>query len=204
MPWSSFDIYHALSQPGGDLAAARQELAACGHPNGFSTNVAYRSDSTAETAAASALRAGLARVGISVTLHGYPTGSYVTAGADSPAYVHSHDLGLDFGDWLADWPDAWGWFDNTADGDAILPTGNVNIAELNDPIVNGDLAAMQRTTSASARNAYATKINLQVMNDAVMLPAVYTKVLLYRSPGLTNIYVSQHFGMYNYAVLGRS
>jgi peptide/nickel transport system substrate-binding protein len=51
---------------------------------------------------------------------------------------------------------------------------------------------------------YSTKINLQVMNDAVILPAVYSKVLLYRSPGLSNIYVSQYFGMYNYAVLGRS
>jgi hypothetical protein len=140
--------------------------------------------------------------------------TYFTAQAGSPAYVHSHDLGLDFGDWLADWPDAWGWFDSIVDGDAILPTANINIAELNDPVVNGDLAAMQQTTSASARNGYATKINLQVMNDAVILPAVYSdavilpavysKVLLYRSPGLSNIYVSQYFGMYNYAVLGRS
>jgi len=63
---------------------------------------------------------------------------------------------------------------------------------------------MQQTTDASGRNAYANKIDLQVMKDAVILPAVYSKALLYRSPGLTNIYVSPYFGMYNYAVLGRS
>jgi ABC-type transport system substrate-binding protein len=37
--YKSFDRYDALSQPGGDLAAARQQLAACGHPNGFSTSL---------------------------------------------------------------------------------------------------------------------------------------------------------------------
>jgi peptide/nickel transport system substrate-binding protein len=202
--YRSFDLYHALTEPGGDLAAARAQLTACGHPNGFSTNLAYRSDSGTEAAAAGALRIALARAGISVTLHGYSTGNYFLSTAGSPAYVHSHDLGLDFGDWLADWPDAWGWFDSIVNGNAIFPTGNVNIAELNDPVVNGDLAAMQQTTDASARNAYANKIDVQVMNDAVILPVVYSKALLYRSPGLTNIYVSQYFGMYNYAVLGRT
>ena len=68
----------------------------------------------------------------------------------------------------------------------------------------GRLVAVKVIRSVSARNGYATKINLQVMNDAVILPAVYSKVLLYRSPRLSNIYVSQYFGMYNYAVLGRS
>ena len=35
-----------------------------------------------------------------------------------------------------------------------------------------------------------------------MLPAVYSKSLLYRSPALTNIYVQKAYGMYNYEVLG--
>src|SRR5256885_9916529 len=34
----------ALSKPGGDIAAAKQQLAMCGHPNGFTTNIAFRSD----------------------------------------------------------------------------------------------------------------------------------------------------------------
>jgi len=40
------------------------------------------------------------------------------------------------------------------------------------------------------------------MKDAVILPEVYAKSLLYRSPQLTNVYVQQYYGMYNYAVLG--
>jgi hypothetical protein len=31
---------------------------------------------------------------------------------------------------------------------------------------------------------------------------VYAKALLYRPPSLTNVYVQNYYGMYNYAVLG--
>ena len=40
--YKSFDLYEALSKPAGDLTAAKQQLALCGQPNGFSTNLAYR------------------------------------------------------------------------------------------------------------------------------------------------------------------
>jgi hypothetical protein len=36
------------------------------------------------------------------------------------------------------------------------------------------------------------------MQDAVMLPAVYSKALLYRAPNLTNVYVQTYYGMYDY------
>jgi peptide/nickel transport system substrate-binding protein len=42
------------------------------------------------------------------------------------------------------------------------------------------------------------------MKDAVILPMVYQKVLLYRPPTLTNVYVQAYYGMYNYAVMGVS
>jgi peptide/nickel transport system substrate-binding protein len=43
---------------------------------------------------------------------------------------------------------------------------------------------------------------MQVMRDAAILPNVFAKALLYRSPKLTNVYVQSYYGMYNYAVLG--
>ena len=200
--FKSFDLYDALSKPGGDVAAAKQQLAACGHPNGFTTNIAYRSDRPKDVASSRALQSALATVGIKAGLKGRPIATYYTDFAGSPAYVHSHDLGLAAGAWGADWPDAWSWFNYLVSGNTIVPNGNTNISELNDPVVNSDLAAMQQETSDSARNAYANKIDMQVMKDAVILPAVYAKVLLYRSPELTNVYVQPYYGMYNYAVLG--
>ena len=201
--YKSFDYYNALSQPTGDLSAAKQQLAMCGQPNGFSTSMAYRSDRPTEVAAVTALQASLATAGIKVTLKGYPSGSYYTDFAGSPAYVHSHGLGLAAGGWGADWPNGFGFLDELVDGNTIAPTGNTNIAEENNPVVN-NLFTESSKLSGAARTAVWSQIDEQVMKDAVILPMVYQKVLLYRPSNLTNVYVQAYYGMYNYAVLGVS
>jgi peptide/nickel transport system substrate-binding protein len=199
--YKSFDLYEALSKPAGDLAAAKQQLALCGQPNGFSTNLAYRSDRPKETAAATAIQASLAQAGIKVTLKGFPSGSYYTDFAGSPAYVHSHDLGLDMGGWSADWPNGNGFLDELVNGNTIAPTGNTNISELNDPVIN-NLFAKSNTLTGAARTAIWSQIDMQVMKDAAVLPGVYARSLDYSSPDMTNAYIWDQFGMYNYSVLG--
>lgn len=200
--YQSFDLYNALSKPAGDIAAAKNQLKLCGQPNGFTTNIAYRSDRPREVASSQALQQALAAVGIHAGLKSSTAATYYSNFAGVPAYVHSHDLGILAGGWGADWPDAWGWFDEIANGNAVVPAGNTNISELNDPQVNNALAAMQTATSPSAKNAFANQIDMQVMKDAVILPAVYSKALLYRPSSLTNVYVQRYYGMYNYPVLG--
>jgi peptide/nickel transport system substrate-binding protein len=197
-----FDLYEATTKPGGDLAKAKEQLKACGQPNGFSTGIAYRSDRPKEVQAAQSLQAALAPAGIKLSLHGYPSGTYFSNFAGVPNYVHSHNLGIDMGGWAPDWPDGYGFFDFIAAGNTISPAGNTNIEELNDPVVNNDLAKMASTNDAATRNSYTAQIDMQVMKDAAILPEVYAKSLLYRSPNLTNVYVQPYYGMYNYAVLG--
>jgi peptide/nickel transport system substrate-binding protein len=200
--YSNFDLYHALSMPNGDIAAAKQQLKLCGHPNGFSVNLAYRSDRPRETAAAQALQASLSSVGIKGTLKGYPSSSYYGTFAGVPTYVHSHDLGLLDGGWGPDWPDAYGWGWALFDGKSIVTAGNTNIAEENDPKVNALFTQLEAASSPAKRNSISEQIDMQVMKDAVFLPAVYSKALLYRSPALTNLYVQKYYGMYNYPALG--
>jgi peptide/nickel transport system substrate-binding protein len=197
-----FDLYDALSKPHGDPAAAREQLKLCGQPNGFSTGIAYRRDRPKEVAAATALQQALSAVGIKTTLHGYPADTYYATFAGVPRYVHQHDLGIDFGGWAPDWPDGFAFFDFITAGDTIGAAGNTNIEELNNPAVNRDLNKMALATNAAARNSYTPQIDIQVMKDAGILPEVYAKSLLYRSPQLTNVYVQPYYGMYNYAVLG--
>jgi peptide/nickel transport system substrate-binding protein len=201
--YKSFDYYNALTQPNGDITAAKQQLAMCGQPNGFTTSLAYRSDRPTETAAVTALQASLAQVGIKVTLKGFPSGSYYTDFAGSPAYVHSHDLGMAAGGWGADWPNGFGFLDELVAGNTIAPTGNTNISELNDPVIN-NLFTESSKVSGAARTAIWSQIDEQAMKDAAILPMVYQKVVLYRPPNLTNVYVQAYYGMYNYAVMGVS
>jgi peptide/nickel transport system substrate-binding protein len=203
--YTSFDDYKALSEPGGDDTDAKAALAKCGQPNGFTIGAAYRSDRPAETQAAQALQAALAKVGITLQLHGYPSGTYYSDFAGSPNYVHTHDLGVDFGGWSPDWPDGYGQLDELVNGNTIEPSGNTNISEVNDPAINAlfTKASGASTTAAEAAADYG-QIDKLVMGDAVILPEVYATNLLYRSPDLTNVYTYAPYGMYNYAVLGTS
>jgi len=199
--YKSFDLYNALSKPTGDITSAKQQLALCGQPNGFSTNLSYRSDRPKETAAATAIQASLAQAGIKVTLKGYPSGSYYTNFAGAPAYVHSHDIGIAMGGWSADWPNGFGFLDELVAGNTIAPTGNTNISELNDPVIN-NLFTKSNALTGAARTAIWSQIDMQTMKDAAVLPMVYARTLDYRSPSLTNAYIWDQFGFYNYAVLG--
>jgi peptide/nickel transport system substrate-binding protein len=200
--YSKFDLYHALSMPGGDQAAAKEQLKLCGQPNGFSTNIAFRSDRPREVASSQALQASLNSVGIKTTLKGFTAANYYGTFAGVPNYVHSHDLGLLAGGWGPDWPDAYGWGWALFDGGSIVPAGNTNIGELNDPAINKLFTQLEAASSQAQRNSISGQIDLQVMKQAVMLPAVYSKALLYRNPSLTNVSVNRYYGMYNYGTLG--
>jgi peptide/nickel transport system substrate-binding protein len=200
--YSKFDLYNALSKPSGDTAAAKQQLQMCGQPNGFNLNIAYRSDRPREVSSSQALQASLASVGIKATLKGYTAANYYGTFAGVPNYVHTHDLGLLAGGWGPDWPDAYGWGWALFNSKAIVPAGNANIAELADPAVDSLFNQLEAATSASDRASLSQQIDKKVMQDAVMLPAVYAKSILYRPPNLTNVYVQPYYGMYDYSALG--
>jgi peptide/nickel transport system substrate-binding protein len=200
--YKKFDLYEATTKPHGDVAKAKQELKLCGQPNGFSTSMAYRSDRPKEKATATAEQQALSKVGIKLTLQGYPSGKYFTNFAGVPNFVHSHNLGLDVGGWAPDWPDGYGFLYYLTAGPAISPAGNTNIEELNDPKVNSLFDKAVKTTDAAARNAIWSQIDHEVMSQAVILPGVYAKSLLYRNPSLTNVFQQQYYAMYNYSTLG--
>jgi peptide/nickel transport system substrate-binding protein len=199
--YKKFDLYEATTQPSGDLTKAKAALKACGQPSGFTTGMAYRSDRPKEVQAAQALQSSLARVGIKLQLHGYPSGNYYSDFAGVPKYVHSHDLGIDIGGWAADWPNGNGMLDELVNGNTIVSAGNTNISELNDPVIN-NLFTKANSENGDARNAIWSQVDHQVMKDAAILPEVYAKSLIYRSPDLTNVYVQPQYGMYNYIALG--
>jgi ABC-type transport system substrate-binding protein len=201
--YKPFDLYHTLSQPGGDVVAARQQLILCGQPSGFSTNLAYRDDKAQETAAVTALQAALARVGIKVTLKGSSTDAYYASSAGATAYVHSHGIGIAAGVWQGDWPNGYGFLDSLSAGNAISSVYNTNISELNDAVIN-NLFMQSSSVTGAARTAIWSQVDEQILKDAAILPGIYQKTVLYRPPNLTNVYVQAYYGMYNYAVVGVS
>jgi peptide/nickel transport system substrate-binding protein len=185
-----------LANPAARAARVRTELQLCRRPGGFAVTIGYPAADPVQGQAASALAAGLRDVGITAALKGLP--GVVPAGyAAAAAYARAHSAGIVLGRLDQAWPSALGWLGQIA-GD---PSGT----GLRDPAVTRLLAAMSAPgIGTRAYSALAARAAAQVMTDALVLPEVYVRAVLYRSPGLTNVYVQPAYGTYNYAVLGAS
>ncbi|HYS38843.1 MAG TPA: ABC transporter substrate-binding protein [Pseudonocardiaceae bacterium] len=198
------DQYSFIAQPNGDVAKAKSELQKCGQPNGFSVNISARGDRPKEVSAAQGIQEALAGIGVKAQIQQYPSGSYFSTYAGVPNFVHQHDLGIIMGGWAADWPDGFGFLSQISDGRAIKAAGNSNLQEENNPQLNQLLDKATQSPDASARNKIYAQIDQILMSDAVILPEVYAKSLLYRNPNTTNVFVTEAYGMYDYTQIGKS
>ncbi len=197
----AIDLYNAASKPNGDVDSAKAELQKCGQPNGFTTHISYRVERPTEKAVAEELQQSLAKVGIKLIINGYPKGDYAKLYAGNLQYSKSHDLGLKVYGWAADWSDGYGFLEGIVDSRVIHAAGNTNLG-INLPAVDALLDKAFATNDVNARNTIWGDIDQTVMENAVALPGVWAKGLLYRPPTLTNVFVNNAFGEYDYTALG--
>jgi peptide/nickel transport system substrate-binding protein len=182
---------------------AKAELALCGKPNGFDTVIAVRNKGK-EPKTAEALQASLKAVGINASIQSFDASQYFRSVIGSPTNVHAKKFGLMMAGWGADWQTGYGYLQVLVDGNAILPSGNNNYSELNDPAIN-DLIKQARAEANATKAADLWKqINAKVMDSASLVPFVFDKALNYRNPRLTNCYVQNAFGMLDFQALGTS
>ncbi|MGD9528805.1 ABC transporter substrate-binding protein [Pseudonocardia sp.] len=196
----SYDPY-ATAGNAGDLDRAKQALAACGQPNGFTTGISYRAERPREKAVAEALQQSLARVGINLEIKPYPAGDYFKLYAGKPDFVKSNNLGILVYGWAADWPDGYGFLSQIVDSRVIRDAGNTNLGIV-DPKIDAMVDQALVTGDAAGREKIWAGIDKQVMDDAFVIPGIWAKGLLYRPPTLTNVFVTDGFSMYDYAAMG--
>ena len=201
--YKAMDLYGAKTNPTGDVAGAKAELAKCGQPNGFATNISYRAERPKEKATAESLQQSLARVGIQLTIKPYPTGDYFKLYAGKPDFAKTNKLGLMVYGWGADWPDGFGFLSQIVDSRVIHASGNTNLG-IKIPAVDAAIDKALSTTDATARNAIWGDIDQMVMQNANVLPGVWSKGLLFRPANLTNVFVNNAFGQYDYTAIGTS
>ena len=116
--------------------------------------------------------------------------------------MHSHDLGLAGGGWGADWPNGYGFLDELVNGNTIAPTGNTNISEINDPVINNLFTKSQH---AHRRGPDGDLVpDRRAGHEGRRHPArgVPEGRCCTGTPATTNVYVQAYYGMYNYAVMG--
>lgn len=199
--YKKFDLYPSKDNKG-DLDKAKDALQKCGQPNGFATNIAYRNERPKEKAAAESLQQSLGRVGIKLTLKGYAQGDYFSQFAGNPPFVVANKLGLSVNGWGADWNDGFGFLSQIVDSRVIRETGGSSNISVRIPEVDKLLDEAVNEQDTAKREQLWGDIDRRVMEEAVILPGVYAKSLLFRGKGLTNVFISPATSMYDYMALG--
>jgi peptide/nickel transport system substrate-binding protein len=196
------DVYAPGPDNKGDVEKAKAALTACGQPNGFATNIAYRAERPKEKATAEALQQSLQRVGIKLTLKPYATGDYFALYAGKPSFRNSNNLGLMTNGWAADWNDGFGFLSQIVDSRVIRETGGSSNLSVAIPEVDAMIDQAIAETDAAKREALWGQIDKRVMDEAVVLPGVWAAQVTLRGKGLTNVFVNEAFGQYDYTALG--
>ncbi|MEV6998405.1 ABC transporter substrate-binding protein [Streptomyces sp. NPDC093982] len=199
--YTKFDTYASEGHKG-NVAKAKEELKACGKPNGFNTILTARSDRPAEVAQATAVQASLKNIGINIEIKQFPSGKYFSNFAGVPSYVHDNKLGMLSMAWGADWPTGFGFLDQIINGAAIKPSGGNNLMELDDPKINKALTDAIANTDDAARTKAWGDIDKMVLDNASVVPVIYRKNLLLRPESAANVTVTQaYLGMYDYVLM---
>ncbi|TCO62902.1 peptide/nickel transport system substrate-binding protein [Actinocrispum wychmicini] len=197
----NLDRYPSGSDLRGDLDAARAELVAAGLGAGFDAVVGTQRGKF--HLVAEALAESVARIGIRLSIVDLPVAGYFTVGLGLPATVRHRSLGLAVTDWGADFPTAYGFLAPLVDGRHIKPHGgNWNLAEIDDPGINGLIDRTLYTTDQHERDVLWREVERRVMDLAVILPLVHDKTLHYRNPWVSNAFVHPAFGLYDVQAMG--
>lgn len=197
----SYDPYN-LKQGKPDVAKAKEELKACGKPDGFKTTIAVRNNKPAEIATAESMQASLKNVGIDAQIDPYD-GAQSAGIVGAPKNVKSKNYGIIIFGWGSDFPSGQGFLQPVADSRFILPNGNQNYPEINDPSIDKIFDQGIAELDPEKAGKIYQEANKKVMEGAWYLPFTFEKNIIWRSSRLTNAFTADSWnGRYDYGSLG--
>lgn len=189
-----------LVEPTVDVATVRLQLQACGFPNGFSTVIAAPNQARS-LAVADAIRTSLQAVGIQARVEGLDPATYYGSDIGSPTNVAGNGYGILLSRWSADFLDPASFIGPLVDGRKITAAGNTNVAEINDPVINGLVdAAYAAPDDASATTVW-DALSQSVLGAGSYVPLVEERAVLLAGERLRNAIVHWAYGSYDLATL---
>lgn len=200
--YQDFDIYGQKDHPEGQVDKAKESLEKCGQPDGFETNMGYRSERPKEKATAEAFQQALGKVGIKVNVKPLSDDTYTSETCGKPSYNVQNNIGLCTYGWASDWPSGYGFLAQIVDGRLIQPQGGSANFSVNIPEVNKMIDQLVQEQDQTKREEISAAIDKRVMEEAVIYPGIYAKGVLLRSKNATNVFVNDSFGYYDYAAMG--
>ena len=198
-----YDPYGIAGNDGAaNIAKAKEELKACGHPEGFKTTIAVRNNTPVEVASAQSLQASLKKIGITAEidhttvavlrrLHRQPDDRQA-----EELRHHHHGLGPRL-------PAGPGLRCAAVEQQVHPSQRQQQLRDDQRPEDRRQLRQVHHELDDAKKASIATDINHQVMEGAYYLPFTFEKYINWRSDRLTNVYNSDGYsGSYDFVNLG--
>jgi len=197
--YQAYNLYPSAGDAG-DVTKAKAELQQCGKPNGFNTTIVTTNKGKGPIQA-QFLQQDLKKVGINASIKEFDSATYYSSVIGVPANVHKNHYGLAFAGWGPDWPAPYGFYENIVDPRAILPQGNSNYAECDDPaLTSGIDKALGEPSIQSALGDW-NQVDKTVLSDGCDVPITYDKALDLFSSRLHNVDIQPAFGIVDMRIL---
>jgi ABC-type transport system substrate-binding protein len=188
--YQPFDLYPTPSDKG-DPAKTKALLAAAGYPNGLTLTMIYRTTGNGPKSSAS-YQANLAAAGVTLKLVPIANGAaFYTQYLQNPDATKRGVWDLAAPGWIPD------WFGNNGrsiisplfDGRAYGPSSN-DYGDYNSDATNADIDnALAAKTTADA-NKYWHMADMQIMQDAVIIPVLVEQTSVFHSTRVQNFIFS--------------
>ncbi|MFF6884678.1 ABC transporter substrate-binding protein [Streptomyces sp. NPDC012421] len=198
------DSYDPFGLTGGEprREKAEEALRACGKPGGFTTKVAVNSGNTKDLQVVEALRSDLKAVGITLEIERFDNVPAYFSALGSPAILKEKGIGMLVLGWGADFPTGAGFLQPLADSALSRTEGNSNYARVKDPRIDELFDRASAETDDAAATRLYQEINHRVTDGAYYLPFSAEKIVAYRNPRLTNVYVHEALNLVDIQSLG--
>jgi peptide/nickel transport system substrate-binding protein len=180
----------------GDPEAAKQTLAKANVPAGTQFELTFSTDSDTDPKAAAALQDAAKAAGIDLKLNGLSGDAYSEA-----ALTPSKEPGMVLFTWGADWPSGGPFLQPLFDGRQILPVGNFNLSQVDDPKINAMFDEASKETDPAAAASIYGQIDKLVGEQAYVLPLYHEKSIALYGSNVQNAYVDEWRGWYDIAMV---
>ena len=192
--YTKYDAFPAGAT--GDPQAAKEALAKAHLPAGTTFELTFSTDSDTDPKVAAAIQDAASKAGIKLKLNGLSGDAYSEA-----ALTPSKEPGMVLFSWGADWPSGGPFLQPLFDGRQILPVGNFNLSQVDDPKINAMFdQASKETDPAQAATIYG-KIDKLVGEQGYVLPLYHPKSIVLFGSNVQDAYVDEWRGWYDIAMV---
>ncbi|MDQ1641848.1 MAG: peptide/nickel transport system substrate-binding protein [Actinomycetota bacterium] len=187
-----FNVYDA--PPTGDPAKAKGLLTSA-NAMGFKLKIDFANTPTNAKSGA-AFKEALDKAGFKTTLNPINPDTYYDV-IGKPKTQNE----LSLAGWGPDWPNGSSVIPPLFDGKQIVPEGNQNFAQLNDPEVQAKIAAANNETDLTKQAALWGDLDELIMQKAAVVPLIYGKTNQIAGSKVKNVYLHAFYGELDMAAL---